>query len=305
MFKRLTLDVRILVNFCAKSTINNPRDGLAAFGYAEMALDHAGQSQVVVESLGGKDLAGAMLRRSFSRRPNKSLYWPPLPAVAVAFITAGLWPGGLLIYRLWKYATHQRFRAGELALWVRKPNPPVIQSMSAGSPVHDVHWTEIMPRFAIRMSMLCWLVAVAIGGVIALNLLLDFQFLQSRSGSTRMMVIWFVLISLACMLHISAVFGLRERVESCFCRRDMRLALLRASRTRNMPLWCLWPAVLALFSIPVKLAGFQFAAMWIVTATAAVLASEIQRGYITVADRRLRLSVARAIGAAMYSEARR
>lgn len=270
-----------------------------------MALDHAGQPQVIVESLGDKDLAGAMLRRSFSRRPNRNLYWAPLPAVVAAFFTAGLWPSGLLIYRLWTYATHQRFRAGELARWVRTPNPPIIQSMNSGSPVHDVHWTKIMPRFTIHLSMLCWLAAVAIGGVIALNLLFNFEFLQSRSGSTRMTVIWFVLTSLACMLHISAVFGLRERVESCLTRRDMRLPLSSAPGSRNMPLWSLWPAALATLSIPVKLAGFQFAAVWIVTATAAVLASEIQRGYISVADRRLRLSVARAIGAAMYSEARR
>jgi hypothetical protein len=259
---------------------------------------------IVVEQLGATDLHGAMLRKSFSRGPNRALYWPPARSLIAALLTAGLLPTGFLLWRLWLYASHHKFRAVELAAWMRAPGPPqfgdrIHGHLSASGPF-NLRTIRPVPIFIV--GALCWSGACALLVTIAANWvgLLD---LVSRSHDLT--VVLFAAMSMAASLaQLASVLSLRMRVHGYFARPDLKaIAYATADVDPNLPMWSLWPVLLSPLVIVAKLADSRVAALWIIAALVSALAAEVQRGYITVADRRLRYAIARQIGALMRERA--
>lgn len=258
-------------------------------------MDPARREQVTVIDLGPDDLAGAMLRKSFSRPPNRALYVRPFHGLLIALLTAGLMPTGLLIRRLWLYASHQRFRATELAEWLADG-----KSLSGQA----LRW--IRPTGLI----------VAAGGVWSIaTMLAVYAGLTAVTGWTpavRIRGLYVEAMALTAMLQILSVLILRMRVERCLCMLcnasghdgsgKRAFAALRSGLEQTLgrsaiPLASLWPMLMVIPWSLVWLAGWRTAAAWLAGGIMATLAAEVQRGYITVSDRRMRYALARRINA--------
>src|SRR5262245_13324885 len=98
-----------------------------------------------------------MLRKSYARRPNKAVFWGPLSTLGAALATAGLWPMGLLLCRLWFYASHQRFRAGELRRWMLEGEPVDRNASQRSTNPTDPRVAPVIP---IWLACSCWLAAL-------------------------------------------------------------------------------------------------------------------------------------------------
>jgi hypothetical protein len=256
---------------------------------------------ITVENFAPADLHGAMLRKSFSRPANRALFWPAIQSLIAAFLTAGLLPTGFLLWRLWLYATHQRFRAGDLAKWLRASDPPQFDYMIRPILPAVFNLRSVRPTSIFIVAAVCWLTACAmpIISLAAAGGLIDI----SPRARDLLLVLFFALISAAAMALLATILALRMRVHGYFARPDLKsIAVTAISVDPNLPLWTLWPALLSPLAVIAKLLDSRLAALWVVAALVAMLAAEVQRGYITVADRRLRYTVARAIAALMWSE---
>lgn len=253
-------------------------------------MDSKPNEGVSITDLGPADLAGAMLRKSFSREPNRTLFARPIAAAAQMLATAGVWPTGMLIWRLWLYASHQRFRAGELLSWLGDPaetHPPAVR--------------RIRPTWLLVAALVAWvLAALALAGLVGQAILAWAGWVDPLPSDPRRSTPALSaagLIIAASILQIVSVLTVRLRMEQ-FCRRlsaaEPRLRLRVPDPA--IPAWCVWPMLLAVPWAGLWIGGYRWLAWWLMPAIVALLAAEVQRGYITVTDRRLRYAIARRIG---------
>lgn len=259
--------------------------------------------QITVERYGHPDLAGAMLRKSFSRSPVRAAYWAPGKSVFFALISAGVWPAALLLYRLWLYGSFQRFRAGELAKWAEQ------RAGSSGAPYARLV-RLVRPTAEITLGIFCIWIALACGfWLAAWFTLARFDVVASFPVDPRRCLpamVFVIAIFLASIFQMLAVIKLRLRVEQLIERLNVwGIHVSRKTVDPNLPRFVLWPIGLLLLGLPSILLHWRWMAFWQIAVAASVLAAEVQRGYITVADRRMRLAVARAIGRILYGPGRK
>jgi hypothetical protein len=95
------------------------------------------------------------------------------------------------------------------------------------------------------------------------------------------------------ILQIVAILTLRMRTAQFFGH------LLHVHAPPSLPGWVLWPLLLVLPFVGLWMCGWRGVAVGLIPAVFATLASEVQRGYITVTDRRLRYAVARRLSLLM------
>lgn len=259
--------------------------------------------QIQVLELSPRNLRGAALRRSFARSPNQALFWRAKRAVVAATLTAGILPTGLLLLRLWRYAAHHRFRAGELVQWLHASE----STMSPGRPPGVV--ARLRPSGVLLAAGMAWVTgttcAVMVAGSALLSLLSGFGGPRDDPRASPVALAGVALLTASSFLQILAILVLRLRVERCIQRLSLAAVSLGPVRAApELPVWVVWPMILIVPWAAVWLAGSRWAAIWAVPAVFAVLASEVQRGYITVSDRRLRYAIARRIGFLLNSEGR-
>jgi hypothetical protein len=261
-------------------------------------VDTDSQPQFLVERFGPDDLRGAMLRRSYVRRHHRALAHHPVRAGFEALLTAGLWPTGRLISRLWAYATQHRYRAGELADWLAD------RRGVEGRPYLRLI-RRTCPQVLFPLAVALWLVAagtMAIGLIGAIGGWLGHW--PVPGGAWR---VWSMAYSAAIggagLSHVSAVMQVRLRVEQAMERLGVLGLNFDPVRTgRDLPAWVLWPLLLlpAVVLVGVATGSGRAVLAWGLGASVGMLAAEVQRGYISVADRRARVAVARAIGPLLY-----
>lgn len=258
---------------------------------------------VTVIDLAPADLRGALLRKSFSRSPNQALYWSAGRSVPAAILTGGLLPAAVLLRRLWRYASHQRFRGGELLDWLRGGDvltPPGDRPAD----LRRVRPTGLLVAAGIAWAagavLVAWLALRAAASAVGWATPLP---ADPRHAPAAMAAV--AALSASSVLQVVAILSLRLKVERFVARLERAapaLAPVRADPT--MPAWTLWPMLLAIPWAALWLAGHRWAAAWLMPAVVALLASEAQRGYITVTDRRLRYALARRIGFLLYGGGR-
>jgi hypothetical protein len=233
-----------------------------------------------------------MLRKSFSRAPNRTLFAHPISALIQTLATAGLWPTGVLIWRLWLYASHQRFRAGELLWWLSGGDAPPAVPAAVG---------RIRPTGLLVAALVAWLLAlIAWVGVIGRAMLAWMEWTTPLPTDPRQSypaLTAAVLLIVATMLQIVAVLTLRLRVEQALQRLNRAVPRLRLTMPDpTLPAWTIWPMLLAAPWVILWLSGHRWLGWWTIGVLVAMLAGEAQRGYISVTDRRLRYAIARRIG---------
>jgi hypothetical protein len=110
-----------------------------------------------------------------------------------------------------------------------------------------------------------------------------------------------VAVPTASILLMLGILSLRLRLTQLIERLAIwDLAIRVPRRSLDLPQFVLWPLTGFAVVMPLILLQKRWAAFWLIAAIAGMLAAEVQRGYIIVADRRLRIAVARAIGRIMY-----
>ncbi|MDW8263361.1 MAG: hypothetical protein RMJ35_12610 [Phycisphaerales bacterium] len=154
----------------------------------------------------------------------------------------------------------------------------------------------IAPKVMIALSLAGWLSAVLAGGLLLLWQIVGWL---TPDEARRSLLAFFLVagVGAASLFQIGAVLRLSLRMW-CFgqsCRRQGLLIRL-PEPWRNLPTQVLWPMLIAPLAIPLQWTDHPWPALWLTCVSFALLAAEVQRGYITVADRRLRLALARAIG---------
>lgn len=259
--------------------------------------------QFQVLELSPRNLRGAALRRSYARSPNQALFWRVKRAVVTATLTAGILPTGLLLLRLWRYAAHHRFRAGELVQWLRASGC----IMPRGRPPGVVE--RLRPSAVLLAAGMAWATgttcAVIIAGSALLRLPSGLDGPRDDPRASPVALAGVALLTASSFLQILAILVLRLRVERFIQRLSLAAVSLGPVRAApELPVWVLWPMTLIVPWAAVWLGGYRWAAIWAVPAVFAVLASEVQRGYITVTDRRLRYALARRIGFLLNGEGR-
>lgn len=230
------------------------------------------------------DRRGWSLRKAYSRPANGSLYLKPLQALTIAIASMGLLPTGLLLSRLWMAASYQRFCAGELARWLGLIDPEA--DSGNVSPIR-----RIRPTGCLLVGWAMWAVAAGCG------LAAGGMAIAGTGPAKTMLMLAGAASAAASCCQLMAIASLRLRVHQFIHRREVLDRLRPVSPVDPaLPGWSVWPlALIAASEIILVGLGFRPAAVWMVAAGASVLAAEVQRGYITVADRRLRFAVARAI----------
>jgi len=250
-------------------------------------------ARVTLEDLAPGDLRGAALRKSYARSPNQALFWRPRRTMLLALLTAGTAPTGVLLLRLWKYATHHRYRAAELVRWL---------GGSESSLQSRGRWTDgLQPTGALLLAGTAW---AAGGACVAVTAGVGIAALMRGGGGlthdprdSLIALSAIALLAGSSLVQIVAILTLRLRVDQFVRRLEQAAVRLRPVRSApELPGWVVWPMVLIVPWSAVWLAGYRWVAVWMMPAIFAVLASEVQRGYITVTDRRLRYALARRIG---------
>ena len=233
-----------------------------------------------------------MLRKSFSRAPNRTLFAHPISALIQTLATAGLWPTGVLIWRLWLYAAHHRFRAGELLWWLSGGDTP---------PAVPAAVRRIRPTGLLVAALIAWLLAAASWIALvgrALPAWMEWTApLPTDPRRSYLALAATGLLIVAAMLQIVAILTLRLRVEQFFRRLNLAVPRMRLTLPDPpLPAWTIWPMLLAAPWVLLWLSGSRWLGWWTIGVIVAMLAGEAQRGYISVTDRRLRYAVARRIG---------
>jgi hypothetical protein len=224
-----------------------------------------------------------MLRKSFARGPSQKLFLSPIRTLVWAALTAGLMPTALLILRLWFYASHQRFRAGELVRWLSDGSADARLATRSIRPTAPLLVAAVAVAFSV-FSMIGW---VAWAAVVSL---------PRSPGRFPPAVGLAMSVIVASLSQVITIFTLRLRMQQ-FVGRLNRAAGLRVRTTDpRIPAWTVWPMLLIVPWSALWLAGFRWTAWWLMPAIVATLAAETQRGYITVTDRRARYAIARRVG---------
>jgi len=239
-----------------------------------------------------------MLRKSFARGTIRAIYVGPLQSLLMALLTAGVWPTGLLLTRLWLYASFQRFRGGELARWAAYRNGVRDEPYA-----HLVR--RIRPTGVLVFAGVFWIVAAAAGLVIVVSFarwhLGWSPPLPADPRRCAPMVVLMVAGFATSIFHILAVLQIRLKMSQLIGRLAIwQIVISKNAGKADLPGFVLWPQALFVVAAPLLWLHWRWSAYWLIAAVAAMLAAEVQRGYITVADRRLRIAVARAIGRIMY-----
>ncbi|HRK30749.1 MAG TPA: hypothetical protein PLD59_06690 [Tepidisphaeraceae bacterium] len=257
-------------------------------------MEHSG---VTVKSLGHHDLPGSMLRASFRRRGPAQFYFSPASALVMSLLTAGLFPTGLLLVRVWMYATPHRFRARELMTWLADGDRAI-------SPMWRAMLARVRPTAPLAAAGGLWLIALGGAAVLVVQGLhwlaggpplpadarRSVGLLVAGAGSA-LASLALLLSTLQLRLHLWRLMA-RLPVLELDCRKD--------PARFDLPRWVVWPVAGAPVVLALTAGGWLWPAMWLMSSVVATLAAEVQRGYIIVADRRLRVAVARAIGGIMY-----
>lgn len=241
----------------------------------------SGEPSVTIEHFTRDDLRGAMLFRAFARSAPRAIFLRPGRSILLAVLTAGLFPTGLLLSRLWMIASFHRFRVAELSRWLGllAADAP----LEAAPPIR-----RIRPTGILLLAWSFWFAGL-ITGVAAAG---------AAGYRSRLITIAVAAVAAAGFMQVLAVATLRLRVAQFFGLPEVRRSLGKIGAVDpSLPGWTLWPmALLPAVAFPFLLLHWRLVALWTIAAVSSLLAAEVQRGYITVADRRLRYAVARAIG---------
>jgi hypothetical protein len=265
---------------------------------------------VTVEELAHRDLLGRMLRKSFSREPHRRLYWPTRRALVRGLLTAGAWPALVLLWRLSRYADHQRYRGRMLLDWVRvnmRQESPAARNADPSEipPLKLIN--RVRPVALMYLAGLCYLAAV-VGLMIAMARPSFFDRLHfgGVSGLFILLPAAWVAMMIGSLLHGLAIIVLHWR----FARFAAGLGEYGFTlRPRAFEPPRVAPAAAVLLAALPLIAAPLLYFLWPVGAAVGfaigpLLAAEQQRGYITHADSRLRYAIARRIGAELYAAPR-